>query len=101
MSGRERLLAGADRNLEPVLGRRQRAAPGWVISAVGVVGVVEVDRDVVAVGVQFQIPAGAVGLLPRGGVAERNEELIRVLGRVECHLGRLPTTVNRTTPQRL
>ena len=44
-------LSGADRHLEPVLGRRQRATPVGVVSAVRVVRVVEVDDDLVAVGV--------------------------------------------------
>src|ERR1700737_3993704 len=55
MPARERLLAGADRDLEPVLWRRHGTAPGRVVCAVRVVGVVEVDGDVVAVSVHFQI----------------------------------------------
>src|SRR4029077_808228 len=79
MPTRERLFAGADRDLEPVLWRRHGTAPGRVVCAIGVVGIVEVDGDVVAVGVHLQIAARGIGLMPRCGVSERDEELVRVV----------------------
>src|ERR687888_589097 len=41
----EGALAGADGDLEVVLGRRERAGPAGVVGAGGVVGVVEVEHD--------------------------------------------------------
>src|SRR6266849_4220030 len=76
---RERLLAGADRDFEPVLWRRHGTAPGWVVCAIRVVGVVEVDGDVVAVGVHLQVAARGIGLVPRCGVSKWDEELVRVV----------------------
>src|SRR5260370_39506067 len=58
--GRKHLLAGADRDLEPVLWRRRRTAIGWVVRATGVVCAVEISRDVVAVRFHLQIAACAI-----------------------------------------
>src|SRR5439155_13886447 len=60
----KRFFAGPDRNFEPVLGRRKWAAPGRVVRAVGIVGVVEVDHHVVAMRVYLEIAASAICLLP-------------------------------------
>jgi hypothetical protein len=90
----ELALAGADRQVEAVLGRCQRTGPARVVRARRVVGVVEVERDagwVAEVGERELEPAreraldrvgqvapGAVGLLGRRGIAKREEEVAAV-----------------------
>src|SRR5207247_9414599 len=72
-TGGKHSFTGSDRDLDPVLPRPQRAAPGRVVRAVWVVRVVEVDDNIVAVRVQFEIAAGAVGLVPCSQVAKWQE----------------------------
>src|SRR5436309_13298174 len=84
----EALLAGADRDLEPVLRRRQRAAPVVVVRAVRVVRAVEVEQ-VLAVAERFRlhVAARAVGVLAAGRVAERDEELVALMEREQRRIG--------------
>src|SRR5438132_5712239 len=89
-SAGERFLARADGDPEPVLWWRQRAAPGGVVGAIRVVRVVEVDRHIVAMAMRLEIAPRSIRLSSRGGVAERNEQIVGVVRRVQKHLGSLP-----------
>src|SRR6266571_4067046 len=78
----EALLAGPDRDLEPVLGWRQRAAPVVVVRAVRVVRAIEVEQVLAsAERLRLYIAARAVGLLTASRVAEGDEELVALVER--------------------
>src|SRR3989304_6147102 len=73
-------LTGADRDLQAVLRRRDRARPVFVVGAVGIVGEVEVDEQAaVGKGLRLEIAAGAIGLLPGERVGEGKEEAVLVV----------------------
>src|SRR5207249_3357970 len=94
----ERELARADRHSEPILARRQRAAPRIVVRAVGVVGAIEVELEAaVSERLRFNVAARTVGLAPACRVAEWDEESVALRERgkagalaahVEAHLSR-------------
>ena len=78
-------LSGADRDGEPVVARRQRAAPRVVVRAVRVVGAVEVELEAAVVHrLGLDVAAGAVGLFPARRVAEGDEEPIALRERDEA-----------------
>src|SRR6266550_5181872 len=84
-------LAGTDRQVEAVLGRRERAGPFRVEGARRLVGEVEVEHEaavdvaaqVGALGGVEEVTAGAVGFGAVGRVAERQEQAAGVAGHPE------------------
>src|SRR5204863_5596207 len=80
-------LTGADRDVEPVLGRGKRTRPTGIERARRLIGEVEVQderaaawvaSEVGALGGIEEIAPGGVRLVPVGRVAERQEQPARV-----------------------
>src|SRR5207237_9872700 len=81
----ERELARADRDGEPVLAGRQRAAPRVVVCAVRVVGAVEIQLEAAVVErLRLHIAARTIGLVPARRIAERDEESVALRERDEA-----------------
>src|SRR5690348_1738563 len=77
-------LTRGNGNGQAILRRRHRAAIIDVVGAVRAVGVVEIDDGALcAVGgvrhFHFEIATSAVAVVPRGGVLEGHEELVRMV----------------------
>lgn len=88
----EYLLPRADRHLQPVLCRRYRAGPAFVIGAVRIVGIVEIyQKPATAQCLRLQITASRVGFCSDQRISEGQEKLMT--GTVNRQLRCLP--INR------